>query len=831
MWCSGCSRQYYRQKADNEVYSILNTVRKVTGLNVRDMNITPKTNSRTRMSSNADAGRWLDCLEKDETGAVVLDKNKAVDLALLHSPAYQSAKENLYLSASNVSDERYRFDVQFFGGDSVFYDVAGRLKGGTQTLSHNPYLRGEKLLASGGELVVGLANSVTWTLGGKSSWEADSILNVGFVQPLLRGAGRLVVLESLTQSERDFLADMRQMVFYQQGFYTQFVTGIGSQKGPDGSTGPSSRGFYGLLSEQIRIQNQRHNIISLEENLNQFVEIFETGQVDAQQIERIRQNLLSSESRFLAQINNYQTSVDNYLCSLGLPPDLKVIIKDPLMDKFQLSSVSLTDLQNDVAAVLADIRSKDKPLPEGFTDKLRNLKERSQTEITLLEKDMDELKKNIPARLEDLKILRQLLDGELARGERIDKSVYDTEIFEERINKLKTKDIPVSLDRLKAAFLLIDTIVNTDEATLRKQIQDKSFNNDILNAMTTLKLNVTSVLDTEKELQKKQEQLEEKQNELQSLQQAFDKNNTERVTANLNAQKIIAELRRRDSYRDWVRRVLSAFQYELVSLSLMQTRIRLESITLSPAVMTPEAAFETASQNRLDWVNQRAELQDARRHIEIAADKLKGDMSFTFDGKLGTLDQDGLNLSSKTGTMMLGLSWDSPLTRHTEMLDYRRALIAYQDTYRNYYTYVDNVKADLREILRAMKINQIEFEIARNSILIAAKRVDYMQLQMEKPSERGTSIDTNTAENLNAALDTLMNSQNTFLETWVAYQTQRMQLELNLGTMMLDSRGHWIEEDKINSATPPNHSASPAQAAPQLAPALPVPKLNKRYTD
>ncbi|MDR3234798.1 MAG: hypothetical protein LBT46_14245 [Planctomycetaceae bacterium] len=820
---SGCGRHYCRQKTDGEIYALLDTGEKCAQLDIRDYRIEPQQQSRTAHLCDD----WKRYLPADADRCVPLDKETAVDLALLHSPEYQSAKENLYLSAASVSQERFRFDVQFFGGDSVFYTLAGRLKGGT-SLEHQPFVNAALLTAAGGEIVAGLANSVTWTFNGKSSWSADSILNISLVQPLLRGAGRQVVLENLTQNEHNFLSAMRQMVFFQQGYYTKIVTGSGAQSAPSGTSGsaftPSSAGgFYGLLAEQVRIQNQRQNIFALEENLNRFIEIFEAGQVtDVYQVEETRQNLLNSESNFLSRVSRYETSVETFVRSLGLPPDLKVKIDDPLMQQFQLSSPTLTDLQTDVGNILAAIRKKDKPLPNDFMNKLKAVIERCRSEIKVLQADLADLDKSIPARKTYLKSLAQIISEKTADNARIDKNVYDTAVFDARITKLKVTDIPRNLSRIDACVTLIETVINTDEASLRQMITDRSFNETVMKALETLNLNETSILDREEELFKKQKEFEEKQNELQSLRQAFDKDTPAKDTSAKDTpqreqQKIIAELRQKDTYRDWVRRILSAFQYELVSLSLMQTRTRLDAVTLIPVTMTPEDALNTAVSNRLDWLNEQSALQDARRHIEIAADRLKGDLNVTFDGKLGTLDQDGLDFSSKTGQMMLGLEWDSPLTRHNEMLDLRRAQIAYQDARRNYYSYVDSVNAQLRLILRNLQMHQVEFEIGRNAILTDAVRVDVMQLRMEQPPRRGEKIDTNTATQLISALNGFMDSQNSFLDTWVAYQTQRMLLDLNLGTMQLSPGGHWLDKDKT------------VESAAQSPQPLPAPVLNKRY--
>lgn len=852
---SGCSRQHYRAKADREAYNLLGCASRDPRWKLDDYRI--DVDPRSRMFDKHDpdcepmppddpaahrkmhcvAGKkgskhWGDCgcthcvenplwkqfLLFNDRGAVALDKDGAFELALLHSPEYQTAMENVYLSALDVSRERFRFDVQFYGGDSLFYTAAGRLKGTNgSTLLNDADIGATKLFATGGELAVGLANSITWTFAGPDQWKAESLLSMNLTQPLLRGAGRKVVLENLTQTERDFLAKIRQMVYFQQGYYVKIVTGRNAVSGPSGgvsSNTPSlGSGFYGLLADQIQIQNQRQNIVGLEENLDRFIEIFQAGQLtDAYQVEETRQNLLTSESALLERIKTYQASIDVYLQSLGLPPDLDVEIADPLMEEFQLTSPTLTTLQEDLSDLLAMVRKKDEPFPTDFDRRLEKIMRRTRSEIKGLANDLAVLEKSMPRREESLRNLQMHLEPQIQAGERIDSMIYDVENFKKRIAVLRDVDIPKNIRRLESAFVLIDMILRNDEPTIRNVVDDETYGDDILDAMILLRLMDIPDPQLEDALIRNLQDREKSEEILAAIRGLVkerlgrreipspeEKNRTEEILDEdrLEKRRVIEELKAEDVYRDWIRRVLSAFQYELSSLSIMQTRTRLDAITLVPTSISAEDAFEIASENRLDWMNRKATLVDAWRQIDVAADQLKSDLKISVDGELGTVDKRGVRFDGDAGRLSVGMEWKSPLNRHNEMLDYRRAQINYQAARRNYYSYVDSIKAEVRSILRDIQLNQVEFEIKRNAILIATTRVDLMQLRMDQPPERGGNIETNTADQLIRALDGLLASQNAFLNTWVQYQTQRMLLDLNMGTMELDSKGRWIDPGMI----------------------------------
>ena len=891
---AGCSRQHqhYRMRADREVYSVLREGNRDPRWQIDDYRINPDPASRMFAPFHPDkepmppddpaahrkmhgvAGmkgsdrwyehgrtqtvenpRWRQFLMFNDKGEIPLDRNEAIELARLHSPEYQAALENLYLTAMEVSRQRFRYDVQFFGGDSLSYTTgsrggrAGARSRGTHTLTNSAEIGANRALATGGTWVVDLANTVTWTLTGQGSWSATSLINAGLTQPLLRGASRKVVLESLTQAERDFLVAVRQMVLFQQGHYTRIVSGAspmntGAPSGASRANVPSlSGGFYGLLAEQIRIQNQRQNIIGTEENLSRFIEMFDANQVsDVTQIEEMRQNLFSAQSRLLTQINRYQGNVETYIRSLGLPPDLadSVSISDPLLEQFQLTSPGLTVLMEDVADLLVVIRKKDESLSESFRERTGDVVRRAGGEIIILGQDLDILQRSMPERNRSLRILEDALAERIESGERIDPHIYSTDVFEKRITKLRTQDIPRNLSRLQAVFTLLNLFASTDEQELREMIQNHTsenptFDQSAQDALTTLNIrpNARELIDAiEADLERRQRELEELIDELEMMQATPDLWTPEQIrreAQRIESRRMIAELRRRDEYHDWVRRVFSAFQNELALLSLMQTRARLDSMTLVPVAVTAEEAFRTASEHRLDWMNRKSQLVDEWRQIDIAADALKGVLDLSLNGTTGTVDRRGVHFGRNNSEIRVGLNWTSPLNRYNQMMNYRENQIAYQNAKRNYYLYVDSVHADLRNIVRNLQMSRINFEINRNAVLIGTVRVDVMQLRMEQPV-RGGRIDSNAARDLISALTGLLGSQNDLLDTWVDYQTQRMLLDFGMGTMALDERGRWIDPGAIGSATT-------LTFVPEVVPLplpldrIEIPRLNRRYVE
>ncbi|MFT5471558.1 MAG: hypothetical protein ACI8UO_006693, partial [Verrucomicrobiales bacterium] len=72
---------------------------------------------------------WREFLPTNADGKVVLNLKNSVELALLHSRTFQNARETLYLSALDVTGQRYRFDTRFSLTNSTTETARGGQRG------------------------------------------------------------------------------------------------------------------------------------------------------------------------------------------------------------------------------------------------------------------------------------------------------------------------------------------------------------------------------------------------------------------------------------------------------------------------------------------------------------------------------------------------------------------------------------------------------------------------------------------------------------------------------------------------------------------------------
>ncbi|HCO93839.1 MAG TPA: hypothetical protein DIU00_07810, partial [Phycisphaerales bacterium] len=309
---------------------------------------------------------WREALaEYVEVGtddSVKLNIDSALKLAYVHSPSHQNQLETLYLSALDVTTERFRLDTQFFGGYDAKYNHNGSLKSDQLTLGADPTLQVRRKFVNAGELLVGFANSFVVEFGSTGANFASSLANFSFVQPLLRGAGRDIALEQLTFVERALLANLRAYRQYRQGFYTQVAIGelgvAGPQRGGGstviaGFSGQGSVGGYiGLLQQLQRIRNTEDNLSLQERTLARLVAFQEIGVIDLVQVDQFWQSIENERANLLQIRNSFELTLDYYKTgTLGLPPDLPIELDDSLIRQFQLVAREATEVEDAIVAL------------------------------------------------------------------------------------------------------------------------------------------------------------------------------------------------------------------------------------------------------------------------------------------------------------------------------------------------------------------------------------------------------------------------------------------------------------------------------------------------
>src|SRR5262249_3858752 len=160
----------------------------------------------------------------------LLKLEQAVELGLINSREYQDFRENLYMVALPVTLQRFAFSAQFFAFEQYVRRWAGsQAQGGHRndsTFSSNVGVA--KLFSTGALMLFNFANQTVFNLTGMGrSVTSQSAINFDLIQPLLRGGGRAVTLEPLTQAERNLLYEIREFARFPNTFYLAIASAGG----------------------------------------------------------------------------------------------------------------------------------------------------------------------------------------------------------------------------------------------------------------------------------------------------------------------------------------------------------------------------------------------------------------------------------------------------------------------------------------------------------------------------------------------------------------------------------------------------------------------------
>ena len=743
-------------------------------------------------SNFVEAPEWRQYLPMNENGEVVLTLDRAYQLALIHSPDLQQQRETLYLSALDVSLERFGFDSQLFTGYNTFFTTQGRLRNGTgrstsrlqsQIGANGGGLNIEKLGITGSNFAVGLANTILFNFAGANTQSATSLIDFSLIQPLLRGAGRERIMESLTQAERTLLANVRQMERFRRGFYLDVAIGRDAGAGPNrggnflntpGSASSNAGGFVGLLETKQQIKNQEYNVRQLESVLELFKEFFKRQRLDAVQLKNFESSVYTQQRILLNLTVQYQTSLDRYKIQIGLPPDLDVVIKDDFLDRFKLISDNVSERLIEIALLrkstgvalnniddlfddldgIEDIESGKFAWPDTIGERVQSLNPfLARTEATL-SKILSEDEKELEADLEKLESTRE---GRIEYLAKLKKAIASNRI-----------DSSIQPD-----LLAPDSIQEAGD--LRERLTDMDNEDSVLSRAARIKQQITDI---------------------KAKITAFDE--TEKELSKVQIFEYI-----RSEFQEKIPGQLSELNSLALEISLLQALARSNSIEITDVSISSDQAIEIARCMRRDWMNARASHVDNWRNIEFVADQLEAQVDLVFEGDIGNNGDNPFKLRYETGQLRAGFRFDSPITRLAERNNYRAALINYQQSRRQYYQFEDNVKRNLREIIRNLDRNKILFELNRRGVQVDIENVEINRFELEEPvapnaGGGGGGLGSTTALNLTQAINRLNSSQDNFLSSWVQFEVLRRSLDFDMGTMQIGPTGVWMDPGKID---------------------------------
>ena len=325
---AGCkSAAEQRDDADRDVYSLVVQRRAQLAIGEARFTIEPPAGSlRQRI------------LRGEPLGEAPLSLLACLDVAAENSREYQARKEQLYLVALDVTLERWRLGWQTDAGGT------GRIEGFPDPLtgdrvteaSGGADLSLSRVLGTGAVIVGNIGLDFARTLSFSDNWNPVASLNLAASQPLLRGFGKRIVEEPLTQAERNLVYEVRSF----ERFRRTFAVDVASR-------------YYRILQQMDVVANEAANVENLTTLSERNVALARAGRLSDIEAGQARQNELRSQNQLLESRARLELDFDTFKFFLGLPIESDLTLDSAVLRELEKEDLSGPDVSEELAAHIA----------------------------------------------------------------------------------------------------------------------------------------------------------------------------------------------------------------------------------------------------------------------------------------------------------------------------------------------------------------------------------------------------------------------------------------------------------------------------------------------
>jgi len=244
---------------------------------------------------------------EDAGGPLRLSLADALQVGARNSFEYQTLKEDIFQAALDLDLERNEFRTIFVGQVESLASTDRTAEQPVTGTENSASAGANQLLKSGAELggalAVDLANLLT--MGGASSLgiTADATVTI----PLLRGSGKHIITEPLTQAERNVVYS----IYTFERFKRTFAVDVAGE-------------YLGVLQQLDEVKNSMENYRGLIASARRARRRADAGRLTEIQVDQAVQNELRARNRWIRATEAYKSRLDSFKNMLGLPPDSKV---------------------------------------------------------------------------------------------------------------------------------------------------------------------------------------------------------------------------------------------------------------------------------------------------------------------------------------------------------------------------------------------------------------------------------------------------------------------------------------------------------------------------
>ncbi len=818
----GCTRSYYHDYADNDVYRILKS--RLIDWRWRLPERPVEADPRSRMADRTDPNHtpiipdeaaarryqvssrfpfeyigwrkrgtapiedlnWQGAVSLEPDGKLLLGRDSIMRLGMLNSRDYQFQYENLYLSALNLTLARFQFMVQGYSSSALTYlpltgagyippVTSGEVTAGVTGASTSALTSTATGAASSGSTAGSTGgSSSTSTSGSSATASATSGSSAGSTagaQTAARTAGRTFASNATSTTPN---LNNQLQALTTNGFSLNLMTGAQ---------------LLVNMANQLVFQYSNHGMQIASPNLTiNFIQPLLRGawaRIVTQSLSLQEREVLYTMRSFAEFRRQFYvglitgsggTSTSGYL---GLVSQLQAIRNA----QANLNSYrqNLDMYEAEMQAGLRTVLERDQLALNYQTTQAALLQQQAALQTAL---DAFKISLGLPPEM-DVRIDDSVLDPFLLADERLNLLRFENDDLLIRLVQSKEpprQELRDIATELSTAYALLEAVhdelreeIHRWRARLDRELKDGLKEPD---------------LEHKKEIFAREDRLS--QEILATIQDTdasidSDQDALETFLARLETTPIAEAV---PQLRDLMTK---RFRDRLSNVYVAQTQTRVFLIELKPVDLTVDQAIQVALGNRLDLQNALAQVTDAWRQVEVDANSLRGFLNFVYTGSFNSAPNHAtlFRFDASSTVQSFGLQFDAPINRRVERNQYRADQITYQRARRAYMLARDTVVQEIRLDTRQLALARRTFEINREQIISASRQLEQAEFALR------TSTDTTAPVTLNLlnALSGVLSARNSLIQSWVNYETARFSLYRDFDLMDIDSNGVWTNED------------------------------------
>jgi outer membrane protein TolC len=240
---------------------------------------------------------------------VTITLMQALQITARNNREYQRAKENVFTTALNLDLESQEFRNTYVGllsgglsHNETGARPVGQAAGAASTRWSRRFRSGAALT---GRIGVDLIKLLTQNYGSSLGVIGDASISV----PLLRGSGKYIVTEPLTQAQRNVIYSMYALERHKRTLAVLVASD-----------------YLGVLQQIDQVKNATENLQNLTKASQRAARLGKAGRLPKTQVNQAQQDELRARQRLIIARNGYQSGLDALKLTLGLPTDARILL-------------------------------------------------------------------------------------------------------------------------------------------------------------------------------------------------------------------------------------------------------------------------------------------------------------------------------------------------------------------------------------------------------------------------------------------------------------------------------------------------------------------------